>query len=48
MLLMGIHHLLASKEIVALLNKVGHAISYNDVQLQNDYWAKTNMGPNTI
>ena len=48
MLSIGIHRLSASKEIVTLLNKAGHGISYNDIRLQNEHWAKTTMGVNSI
>ena len=41
MLGLTVHRLSASKEISNVLNKYGHALSYNDIRLQNEYWART-------
>ena len=38
MLGMNVHRLTATKEVLSVLNKAGHTISYDDVRLQNDYW----------
>ena len=37
MLGMRIHRLTASKEVLSVLHKAGHTVSYDDVRLQNDY-----------
>ena len=36
---MTIHRINGSKEIVNLLHKEAHCISYNDVRKFNDHWA---------
>ena len=36
----NIHRLTASKEVVSILHKAGHSISYNDIRLLNDCWSK--------
>ena len=48
MLGLTVHRLSASKEISNILNKYGHAISYNDIRLQNEHWARTSFTSNNI
>ena len=43
-----VHRLSASKEISNILIKYGHAISYNDIRLQNEYWASTSINSSNI
>ena len=43
-----VHQLNASKEISNILIKYGHAISYNDIRLQNEYWASTSINSSNI
>ena len=45
MLGITIHRLTASKEVISVLHKAGHTISYDDVRLQNDYWLKSISSP---
>ena len=35
-----IHHLTRSKEVVTLLNRMGHCCSYDDVEIVNTAWAR--------
>ena len=35
-----IHHLTGSKEVVTLLNRMGHCSSYDDVEIVNTAWAR--------
>ena len=35
-----IHHLTGSKDVVTLLNRMGHCSSYDDVEIVNTAWAR--------
>ena len=35
-----IHHLTGSKEVMTLLNRMGHCSSYDDVEIVNTAWAR--------
>ena len=35
-----VHHLTGSKEVVTLLNRMGHCSSYDDVKIVNTVWAR--------
>ena len=45
---MTVHRLTASKEVLSVLNKVGHTFSYDDVRLQNDDWLTSLSSPNEM
>ena len=35
-----LHHITGSKEVVTLLNRMGHCSSYDEVEIANTSWAK--------
>ena len=48
MLGMTVHRLSARREVLSVLNKVGHTVSYDDARLQNDYWLTSLSSPNEM
>ena len=41
-----IHHLTGSKEVMTLLNRMGHCSSYDDVEIVNTAWAREKEASN--